>query len=139
MAVPGFWDNQESARETVGQLKALHAVVKPLEACESGIEDLVAMIEMGDEDESFAAEIPGEMSRLETAVDELEIKSLLDGAHDNAGAIVTINARDGGTDANDWADMLLRMYSQWAQKKTNLQLRFWTATIMTKLVSIAPR
>ena len=114
--MPGFWDNQESARETVGQLKALHAVVKPLEACESGIEDLVAMIEMGDEDESFAAEIPGEMSRLETAVDELEIKSLLDGAHDNAGAIVTINARDGGTDANDWADMLLRMYSQWAQK-----------------------
>jgi len=114
--VAGFWDNQESAQETVGQLKALHAVVKPLEACESGIEDLVAMIEMGDEDESFAAEIPGEMSRLETAVDELEIKSLLDGAHDSAGAIVTINARDGGTDANDWADMLLRMYSQWAQK-----------------------
>ena len=49
-------------------------------------------------------------------LDELELKALLNGTHDSAGAILSINARDGGTDANDWAEMLLRMYIQWAQK-----------------------
>src|ERR671920_2657399 len=49
-------------------------------------------------------------------LDQLELKSLLNGPHDSKGAILSINARDGGTDANDWAEMLLRMYIQWAQK-----------------------
>mgnify|MGYP002525749583 FL=1 len=74
------------------------------------------MVEMAEEDASFAAEIPNEIERLQTLIDDLELKSLLSGSHDGAGAILTINARDGGTDANDWADMLLRMYTQWAQK-----------------------
>ena len=79
-------------------------------------DDLAAMIEMAAEDESFAAEVPGEVERLEDVVEELKLKALLNGPHDAAGAILTINARDGGTDANDWAEMLLRMYTQWAQK-----------------------
>ena len=53
---------------------------------------------------------------MEKSLEALEVQSLLDGMHDAAGAILTINARDGGTDANDWAEMLLRMYLQWAQK-----------------------
>ncbi len=116
MAAPGFWDNHETAQESVGQLKSLHAIVKPLEESEAGIQDLLAMIEMAAEDESFAQEVPQEVSRLEGVIDDLEVKSLLGGPHDGAGVILTINARDGGTDANDWADMLLRMYAQWAQK-----------------------
>jgi peptide chain release factor 2 len=116
MAAPGFWDNQERAQQRVGQLKSLKAILKPLEEAVSAGGDLAAMVEMAAEDEGFAAELPGELARVEKLVDQLELKSLLSGAHDDAGAILSINARDGGTDANDWADMLLRMYGQWAQK-----------------------
>jgi peptide chain release factor 2 len=71
---------------------------------------------MAEEDPSFAAEVPTEIERLERVVEDLKLKALLSGRHDAAGAIVSIHARDGGTDANDWAEMLLRMYLQWAQK-----------------------
>jgi peptide chain release factor 2 len=74
------------------------------------------MIEMAAEDESFAAEVPAEVVRLEQVVELLKLKALLNGRHDAAGAILTINARDGGTDANDWAEMMLRMYTAWANK-----------------------
>jgi peptide chain release factor 2 len=71
---------------------------------------------MADEDPAIEQEVAAEVQRLEGLVEALELKSLLDGPHDSAGAILTVHARDGGTDANDWAEMLLRMYSQWAQK-----------------------
>jgi peptide chain release factor 2 len=116
MAAPDFWDNQERAQQRVGQLKSLKATLKPLEETDVAVGDLAAMVEMASEDEEFAAELPGELARVEKLVEQLELKSLLGGAHDDAGAILSINARDGGTDANDWADMLLRMYGQWAQK-----------------------
>jgi peptide chain release factor 2 len=73
------------------------------------------MIEMAEEDEGFAAEAPDELERLEQATEQLELKALLSGPLDNNAAILTINARDGGTDANDWAEMLLRMYLAWAR------------------------
>ena len=114
MAAAGFWDNQEQAQATVGRLKSLNAVVKPAQETFSAAADLEAMAEMAADDEAFAAELPGEVDRLESLVDDLELKSLLSGAHDSSNAILTINARDGGTDANDWAEMLLRMYLQWA-------------------------
>ena len=116
MAAAGFWDNHETAQQTVGKLKSLHAIVKPLEEAIAGVDDLTAMIQMAEEDANFAAEVPEEIDRLQRLIDELELKSLLNGPRDAAGALLTINARDGGTDANDWADMLLRMYTQWAQK-----------------------
>ena len=116
MAEPQFWDDQQSAQEAVVRFKSLGAVVKPAEELIAAAEDLAAMIEMAAEDESFAAEVPDELDRVERLVDELELKSLLSGPNDAADAIITINARDGGTDANDWADMLLRMYIQWAPK-----------------------
>jgi peptide chain release factor 2 len=71
---------------------------------------------MAEEDESMTSEVVAEIDRLEPQLEELETKALLDGPYDAAGAIITINARDGGTDANDWAEMLMRMYLQWAQK-----------------------
>jgi peptide chain release factor 2 len=116
MASPNFWENQERAQATVGELKALRAVVDPLTDALRSAADLEAMLEMAEEDEEFAQEVVNEIVRLEAQADELELKALLDGPHDGAGAIVTINARDGGTDANDWAEMLLRMYLQWAQQ-----------------------
>ena len=117
MSAPGFWDSQEAAQEKVLQLKSLNAVVKPLEEFQKAVSDLQALVEMADEDPEFAAEVPAEIGRSEKMLEGLELKSLLGGRHDQAGAIVTINARDGGTDANDWAEMLMRMYTQWAQKR----------------------
>jgi peptide chain release factor 2 len=116
MAEPGFWDSQEKAQVTVVQLKSLAAIVKPLDELIAAGDDLSALLEMADEDESMLAELRDELARLEAQLDDLELKALLNGPHDNSGAMLTIHARDGGTDANDWADMLLRMYTQWAQK-----------------------
>lgn len=114
MAQPNFWDSQEKAQEIIGRLKTLTAVVKPLgELIRSG-EDLEAMAEMAEEDPSFITELQSESARVEKVLEDLELRSLLGGEHDERHAILTINARDGGTDANDWAAMLLRMYSMWA-------------------------
>ena len=116
MADAGFWDKQELAQVKVQELKALNTLVKPLDEVSRGMDDLLAMIEMAQEDASFAAEVPGELERLDQLLEELELKALLSGTHDGAGVLMTIHARDGGTDANDWAEMLMRMYTQWAQK-----------------------
>lgn len=116
MGAQGFWDNQERAQETVGQLKGLKSVTAPLEELLSAGEDLDALLELVEEDDGVLDEVTSELTRLEAVIDVLETKSLLSGRHDQAGAILTIHARDGGTDANDWAEMLLRMYSSWAQK-----------------------
>ncbi len=114
MGQPDFWNDNESAQKTVMQLKAMKAIVGPLNDLTGTVDDMAALFEMAEEDDSIAAEVAVEISRLETILDDLELKALLNGPNDGAGAIVSINARDGGTDANDWADMLLRMYSAWA-------------------------
>ena len=116
MAASDFWDNQEEAQQIVLDLKSLKAIVAPMTEMVSAVDDLQALMEMAEEDSSIESEIAGEISTLEGQLDDLELKSLLNGPHDAAGAILTINARDGGTDANDWAEILLRMYTQWAAK-----------------------
>ena len=110
-----FWNYREKAQEVVGRLKGLKSIVKPLEDAIRAMDDLAAMIEMADEDEDMAAEVPGQLERLEKAIEDLETKSLLSSPLDPSSALVSINARDGGTDANDWAEMLLRMYLAWAK------------------------
>lgn len=116
MSRPDFWNNQEQAQEAVGELKGLHAVLRPLDEAISLLEDIDTMEELAVEDESFAAEIPETVQKLEKLLEQLELKALLNGPHDANNAILAINARDGGTDANDWAEMLLRMYINWAEK-----------------------
>ncbi len=116
MAAPDFWDAHERAQQVVAELKSLRAVVDPLNEAWQASQDLQGLLEMSEEDDDFAAEVQKEVERLERAISDLELKALLDGPHDAAGALLTINARDGGTDANDWAEMLLRMYIQWAQQ-----------------------
>jgi peptide chain release factor 2 len=116
MASPNFWGNQEKAREVVGQLKGLKAILKPLEEGIKASEDLDALVEMAQEDPVLESEVPGELQRVEKIVADLELKGLLSGPLDTAAALLTINARDGGTDAHDWAEMLLRMYTAWANE-----------------------
>ena len=116
MAEPGFWNNQEKAQATIVELKSLGAILKPLDEAIRAAADLKVLVEMADEDPSLVDEVAADVGRLETLVGQLELKGLLSGPYDSKGAILTINARDGGTDANDWAEMLLRMYIHWAQK-----------------------
>jgi peptide chain release factor 2 len=116
MAAPGFWDNQEKAQATIAELKSLNAILKPLDEALAATADLKVLVEMADEDPSLVDEVTAEVNRLETLLGQLELKGLLSGPYDSKGAILTINARDGGTDANDWAEMLLRMYIHWAQR-----------------------
>ena len=114
MGKAGFWDNQETAQQLVVELKQLKTIVSPIVELDAASADLVGLLEMGEDDPEIAAEVTSEIDRLELLVNELEMKSMLSGPHDQSGAIMTINARDGGTDANDWAEMMLRMYTQWA-------------------------
>ncbi len=116
MAKAGFWDNTETAQQRVMERKGLLSVTEPLDSALATYDDLDAMLEMANEDESFLAEIPNQLSQLTILVEALELKALLGGPHDGCDALLSINARDGGTDANDWAEMLLRMYTSWAQK-----------------------
>ena len=76
MAAPDFWNNQEKARDVVAQLKALRAVLKPAEETIKAADDLATLVEMASEDDDLAAEVPGELDRLEQAVEVLETKAL---------------------------------------------------------------
>ena len=116
MGAPSFWNNQESAQQIIADLKSLKAIVDPLVEVQQSSLDMDALLEMAEEDESVLEDVNAELKQLEKIVAELELKSLLNGPYDSVGAILTVHARDGGTDANDWAEMLLRMYIQWAQK-----------------------
>jgi peptide chain release factor 2 len=116
MSDSGFWGNPERVQQTVAALKSFKSVVNPLTEAIKKAGDLSASVELAEEDESIEAEVLPAVEELEEFVEKLRLNTLLNGPHDGSGAIITINARDGGTDANDWADMLLRMYIQWAQK-----------------------
>jgi peptide chain release factor 2 len=117
MGEPGFWDSPEKAQQVVARLKGLKALIAPLIDALPAAADLEGMLDLAEADPQALREIETEVARLEELADELELKALLNGPHDSAGALLTVNARDGGTDANDWAEMLLRMYTQWAQKQ----------------------
>ncbi|MGL4942123.1 MAG: peptide chain release factor 2 [Thermoguttaceae bacterium] len=114
MAAADFWSSQEAAQPVVQRLKSLKAVLRPFDDLSGEVDELDLLIELGADDDSLAAEIPDKTASLERSLEELETKALLSGPYDVNSAIVTINARDGGTDANDWAEMLLRMYTLWA-------------------------
>ncbi len=85
------------------------------EACRVSLEDVGALIELGEEGEDVGGELGEELARLEREIARTEIETLLSGEHDLAGAIVTIHPGAGGTESQDWAEMLLRMYLRWAE------------------------
>lgn len=116
MASAGFWDNPETAQAAVASLKSLKSTTVPLDELTMAAEDLSVLLEMCQDEPDMEAEVEEEVTRLERLCEDLELQSMLNGTHDNAGAMMTIYARDGGTDANDWAEMLLRMYLQWASQ-----------------------
>jgi len=115
MASPTFWDSQERAQGVVQDLKNLRKVVEPLRDVLGRCEDLGELLAMAEEDPSILPEVQLELAELEPRIEQLEIRSLLNGANDDCGAILSVHAREGGLDANDWAEMLLGMYTAWAQ------------------------
>ncbi len=115
MASPTFWDSQERAQGVVQDLKNLRKVVEPLRDVLGRCEDLGELLAMAEEDPSILSEVQSELAELEPRIEQLEIRSLLNGANDDCGAILSVHAREGGLDANDWAEMLLGMYTAWAQ------------------------
>jgi peptide chain release factor 2 len=116
MGEANFWDNPDKARKTIGQLKPLNGLLRPYEELTAGITDVQALAELCDEDASLEAELDSELERLLKQLEAFELKAMLSGRADANNAFVRIQAGAGGTDACDWAEMLLRMYSRWADR-----------------------
>ena len=114
---PGFWDDQEKAQKAVQQRSRIERALKQQEIFETGVSDAEVLFEFAETDADSASELESLISRLETEVAEAEIQSLLSGETDANNAICSIQAGAGGTDAQDFAQMLLRMYLRWAERK----------------------
>ncbi len=121
MAAPDFWDDQTSAQKVIAEVNRLKASAVPARDFRKEIDDLGTLLELVDEaDESeaeaYEQEVLDAVARLQPKLDQLELSSFLSGPHDSANAIMTIHAGAGGTESCDWADMLLRMYTRWAEQ-----------------------
>ena len=118
MAAPGFWDVPESARGVVDRLKAARAVVEPWQPYEARLVDAGVLLDLGVEanDEASLAEVEALLGPLETDAERLELQALLAGPMDSKGAYLSFQSGAGGTEAQDWAGMLLQMYVRWAER-----------------------
>lgn len=117
MATPGFWDRKEQAQASVDEATALKGKINPFLELESRTDDLAVLIELAQEegDARSAAEVRTEFNELEQKLAGFELQLLLTGSQDSHNAYLTINTGAGGTDANDWANMLLRLYQRWGE------------------------
>lgn len=116
MGAPDFWNSQEAAQKVVTKLKALKAVVAPVGELVRKVEDLQALHELCDEDESLAAEVSDETEVLQAELERVELRTLLSGEHDSGNCYFSIHAGAGGTESCDWAQMLLRMYLRYFER-----------------------
>jgi peptide chain release factor 2 len=118
MAAPDFWNDTQAAQKVIGEANALRAKLDPLQDLERKITDLKTLRELVVEEgtESAAKEFEGECATIAKALDALEMRVLLSGPLDRNNAIVSLHAGAGGTEACDWANMLLRMYQRFAEK-----------------------
>jgi peptide chain release factor 2 len=116
MGRSNFWDSQERAQQVIGQLKPLNALLKPYEDLEAGAGDLQALSQLCDEDASLEGELESELSKMEKQLAAFEMQAMLSGSQDASNAYLRIQAGTGGTEACDWAAMLLRMYGRWAEQ-----------------------
>jgi peptide chain release factor 2 len=117
MGAPGFWDDQERAAKTSAEHARATKKVELYEALERDVEDLEPLAEMADEDPELASELAEQIASVERRLEGLELERLFSGRYDAGDALVTVNAGAGGTDAQDWAEMVLRMEMRWAEKR----------------------
>ena len=122
MGMEGFWDNRERAQKLMDESTSLKRKIEPLDSAQKDLDDLEVMLELGEsEPEATQADLEkdfeGDTARLLNSLEELELRTLLSGAHDSKSCILSINAGAGGTESCDWADMLLRMYQRWCEQR----------------------
>jgi peptide chain release factor 2 len=117
MQAPGFWDDQERAARVSTEHAAVGKRLVGFRALESDIDDLSELETMAAEDESIAGELEEQRAGIESRLEELEEARLFSGDYDAGDAVVTVNAGAGGTDSQDWAEMLLRMFMRWAERR----------------------
>ncbi len=115
--MPGFWDDQEKAQAVTRKRAAAQEKLEMIESLTTDVTDAVEYLELGAEenDESVLADAEQQAIALEKRVRAAELRRMLNGPADHASAIVSINPGTGGTDAKDWAEMLLRMYMRWSE------------------------
>jgi peptide chain release factor 2 len=117
MGEPGFWDDQARAARVNAEHARAQRRLETWQALEADVEDLDGLAELVEEDGSLAAELDEQFASVERRLAELEEQRLFSGRYDAGDALVTVNAGAGGTDAQDWAEMVLRMLMRWAEKR----------------------
>ena len=117
-AEPGFWDNMEQAQKITQRMAALKGKDEAYQKLQSRAGDCMALIEMGDEAEdlSLVDEAKEEIEAIKNEIASMKLSTLLTGEYDENNAILTFHAGAGGTEAQDWAEMLFRMYNRWAER-----------------------
>jgi len=117
-AAPGFWDDQRRAGEVMREHARHRQRVETWDRLDAESGDLVGLAELLDgDDPAMAADVDRELARLEAVLGELDVQLLLRGEYDGGEAFVTIQSGAGGTESQDWAEMLLRMYTRWAEDR----------------------
>ena len=117
MGAAGFWDDQETAATVSAEHARTTRKLATWQALQADAEDLEGLAELAAEDDSMAAELGEAIASVETRLEALEEERLFSGRYDGGDALVTVNAGAGGTDAQDWAEMVLRMEMRWAEKR----------------------
>jgi peptide chain release factor 2 len=118
VAAPDLWDDQENATRVTGRLSALQGQVDRFTELEGRLDDVEIMVQLSQEehDESSLADAELELSKIHKSVENLEVRTLLSGEYDEREALLTIRSGAGGIDAADFAEMLMRMYTRWAER-----------------------
>jgi peptide chain release factor 2 len=117
MGEPGFWENQERAPRVSAEHAQASRRLEVFRTLERDVEDLGQLIELAEEDPEIGAELDEQIASIEARLFQLEEQRLFSGRYDSGDALVTVNAGAGGTDAQDWAEMVLRMEMRWAEKR----------------------
>jgi peptide chain release factor 2 len=117
MGAAGFWDDQERAAKVTAEHARASRKLGVFRQLESDVEDLEPLAELAEEDPDLASELEEQIAGVQARLDELEEERLFSGRYDTGDALVTVNAGAGGTDAQDWAEMVLRMEMRWAEKR----------------------
>jgi peptide chain release factor 2 len=117
MSAAGFWDDQEQAAKVSAEHARQARKLEEFRVLESEVEDLTSLAEMALEDDEIARELEDQLEPVELRLAALEEQRLFSGRYDAGDALVTVNAGAGGTDAQDWAEMVLRMEMRWAERR----------------------